>query len=204
MKTDDLENELRGLKLLHLTESELAAYADHGLDQINRARAEAHLKQCFICERLLKLLLEENAALSNRVITAEDEAFVDRLMGRGESGGTTLESRLRERLAQYLRVMVADWRLNLAPVRRGHQVWRWQSEDGRLLAHTTIEKNADMVVHLSSKEMGLEGAKLRFNLGQFSQELTLRRVSESEVAAQVAIPWPHRRAGLADISIEIL
>lgn len=203
MKTDDLENELRGLKLLHLTESELAAYADHGLDQISRDRAEAHLKQCFICERRLKLLEEENAALSNRVITAEDEAFVEQLIERRGLVETSRESRLRERLSQYLRLMVEDWRLTFAPVHRGDQVWQWQSEDGRLLASATME-NADMVVHLSSTEMGLEGARLRFNLGQFSEELTLRQVSESEVGAQVAIPWEYRRGGVADISIEIL
>jgi hypothetical protein len=204
MKTDDLENELRGLKLIHLTESELAAYADHGLGQISRDRAEAHLKQCFICERRLKLLEEENAALSNRVITAEDEAFVEQLIKRSGLVETSRESRLRERLAQYLRLIVEDWRLTFAPVHRGDQVWRWQSEDGRLLASATMEKNADMVVHLSSTEMELEGAKLRFNLGQFSEELTLRQVSESEVAAQVAIPWEYRRGGVANISIEIL
>ncbi|HKP12058.1 MAG TPA: hypothetical protein VJZ91_08115 [Blastocatellia bacterium] len=204
MKTDDLENELRGLKLTHLTENELAAYEDHRLDQISRDRAEAHLRQCFICERQLKLLEEENAALSNRVITAEDEAFVERLMERTGLVEAARESRLRERLAQYLRLMVADWRLNFAQVQRGDQVWRWQSEDGRLVARATIEKNGDMVIDLSSTEVGLEGAKLRLGLGQFSQELTLGRVSESEVAAQIAIPWPYRRGGLADISIEIL
>jgi hypothetical protein len=203
MKTDDLENELRGLKLIHLTESELAAYADHGLDQISRDRAEAHMKQCFICERRLKLFEEENAALSNRVITAEDEAFVEQLIKRSELAETSRESRMRERLAQYLRLMIEDLRLTFAPVHRGDQVWRWQSEDGRLLASATME-NADMVVHLSSTEMGLEGAKLRFSLGQFSQELTLRRVSESEVAAQIAIPWEYRRGGVGDLSIEIL
>src|SRR5205085_402441 len=77
---DALENELRNLKYLHLTESELAAYCDQELDQMRRARFEAHLKQCFICERQLRLLREENAALSNRQISAADVAFVERLM----------------------------------------------------------------------------------------------------------------------------
>ena len=197
MKTDDLENELRELKLMHLTELELVAYGHYELDQISRDRAEAHLKQCFICERQLELLREEDAALSNRVITAEDEAFVERLMGR---------TGLRERLAEYLRQMVASWQLAFEPVRRSPQVeelWRYKSQDGHLEVRAVIE-GSELIARFSSNEMELEGTRLRLRLGQLSRELTLRRVSESAVAAQVAIPWPYRKGGMADISVEIL
>lgn len=213
MKTDDLENELRNLKFMHLTESEFIAYGDQELDQISRDRVEAHLKQCFICERQLELLREENAAISNRVTTADDEAFVERLMQQtgltdkppaARDVKTAREVPLNERLAEYLRQMMASWQVAFAQARRSNQLWQWQSEDGRLLARATMEKNADMIVHFSSTEMGLEGTKLRFRLGQFNQELTLHRISESEVAAQVAIPWPYRSGNMADISIEIL
>ncbi len=212
MKTDDLENELRNLKFMHLTESELAAYCDQELDQIDHARVEAHLKQCFLCERELELYREESAALSNRMITDEDVALVERLMKQPEQGQrpdpveVACEVPLRGRLADYLRQMIANWQVSFQAARHsdeGEEVWRWQSDDGYVLARATIEKNADMIVHFSSTEMGLEGTKLRFRLGQLSQELTLRRTSESEVAAQIAIPWPYRRGNMADISIEI-
>jgi anti-sigma factor RsiW len=65
MKTNDLENELRNLKFTHLTESELALYEDRELDQSSRVRAEAHLKQCFVCRRQLESLREENNALKH-------------------------------------------------------------------------------------------------------------------------------------------
>jgi hypothetical protein len=216
MKSDDLENELRNLKSTHLTESEMAAYCDQELDQIGRARAEVHLKQCFICERQLELLREETAALTNRLITSEDVAFVERLMdqtGRAQkasarrSAETTLEVPLEERLAEYLRQMITDWQIQFKPVQRSDQaeeVWRWQSEDGHLQARATVEKNADLTVHFSSNEMQLEGARLHFRLGSMNQELTLRRISESEVAAQVAVPWQYRQGTMADISIQIV
>lgn len=216
MKTDDLENELRNLKFAHLTESELASYEDSQLDRIGSGRVEAHLKQCFICQRQLELLREENAALSHRVVTPGDVAFVERLMERTGSAekspaaGDAEIARdlpLRERLSEYLRQMIASWQAAFQAVRHGAQgeeLWRWQSEDGRVLARATMEKNADMIVQVSSTELGLDGTKLRFRLGQLSQELTLRRISESEVAAQLAIPWPYRRGGVIDISIEIL
>ena len=218
MKTDDLEDELRSLKSIHLTESELVAYCGQELTPIPRARIEAHLKLCFICERQLALLREENAALGRRQITAEDVALVDRLLERmvsaskpsSDSSAISKEILLLERLAEYLRQMVESWRVCFGQgalrgeADRGEEVWHWQSEDGRLLARAVMEKNADLAIHISSNELALEGAGLNVRLGSFSQEVTLRRVSESEVAAQVAVPWPYRQGNIADISIEIV
>lgn len=219
MKTDDLENELRNLKFAHVTESELVSYCDHELDQIGCARVEAHVKQCFICERRIELLQEENAVLSQRVITAEDMAFVDRLM---EQTGLTPEPSaewqaesdrgipFQERLAEYLRQMVANWRLYFGQGAlrgrpdQGEEVWQWQSADGHVQARAMMEKNADLTIHFSSNEMALEGARLHFRLGSLNQDLTMQRISESEVAAQVAVPWQYRQSNMADISIEII
>lgn len=217
MKTDDLENELRNLKLTHLTESELAAYCDKELDQIGRARVEAHLKQCFICERQFELLREENAALDDRVITAADVAFVERLMeqtGLAEPPVTAGPAEVarqgpwRQQLAAALAQLVADWQGAFATVRhhdQGEEVWRWQSADGHLRARAMMEKNADMIIHFSSNDIELEGTRLHFRLGALNQELTLRRTSESNVAARVALPWPYRQGKMmTDISIEII
>jgi hypothetical protein len=214
MKTDDLENELRNLKLIHLAESELVAFCDQQLDAITRARMEAHLKQCFICERQLMLLREENAALHHGQITPEDVALVDRLLERegpaSKQSVSSKENLLLERLAEYLRQMVTAWQFYFRPEavrRRGEdaeEVWRWQSEDGRLLVRAVMEKNADFTIYFSSKELELEGSRLVYRLGAFNQELTLRRVSESEVAAQVAVPWEYRQGNVADISIEVV
>jgi hypothetical protein len=216
MMIDELENELRNLKLIHLTEGELLAYCDQELDQIARARAEVHLKHCFICERQLELLREETAALTNRLITSEDVAFVERLMDQTGPAQKPFahgpaeiarEVSLRERLAEYLRQMIANWQIQFKPVRRsdqGEEVWRWQSADGYVQARAIMEKNADLTIHFSSNEMILEGTRLSFRLGSMSQELTLRRISESEVAAQVAVPPRCRQGNMADISIEIV
>lgn len=215
MTQDDLENELRNLKLTHLTERELSDYCDEGLDRIGRSRVEAHIKQCFICERQLELLREESEALNNRVISVEEIAFVERLMEQtrlpqhATNAELTKASRdipWQERLADYLRQIVASWQIEFTPVRRSdeaQELWRWQSKDGHLLARATME-NADMIVRFSSNEMAMEGARLHFHLDLLDEELTLRRTSESEVGAQVAIPWPYRQGNMGDISIEII
>ena len=215
MKTDDLEDELRSLKFAHLAEGELVAYCEQELDKISRARAEAHVKQCFICERRLELLREEKAALSQRVTTDEDVAFVARLLRQTGSEHkpsiTSTEAArgvpLREILDEYLRRMVASLQVAFKPVRgaeQGEEIWSWRSGDGRLQARATMEKNADMIIHFSTTEMELEGARLHFRLGALNLETTLRRVSESQVAAQVDVPWQYRQLSTADMSIEIL
>lgn len=204
MKTDELENELRNLKFRHLTEGELAAYCDQEIDQIGLAWAEAHVMQCFICERRLELLREENAALTRRVISDDDVAFVDRLMEQtrpAPSGRLAREVPLRELLNEYLQQMTASLQVAFKPV-RGEVVWQWQSKDHRLQAHASMEKNADMTIHFSSSEMELEGARLQFRLGSLYQETTLLRVSESEVATEVIVPWPNRQ-GKIELSIEV-
>src|SRR6185369_12610265 len=98
---DDLENELRNIMLRHLSESELTAYCEEGLAPMRRARVEAHLKQCFICERQLALLREEVAALHNPQVTAEDVALVERLMeqmvmGQASRTKTVKDTSVRE------------------------------------------------------------------------------------------------------------
>ncbi len=219
MSRNNLEDELRNLKFTHVTDSERVAYCDQELDPMRRARVEAHVKECFRCEKELALLLEESAALSHRQISAEDVALVERLMEQmgsapkpSAAGPTEIakEIPLQERLAEYLRQMVASWRIYFGQgalrgeADQGEEVWRWQSEDGRLQARATIEKNADLTFQFSSNEMDLEGARLNFRLGKLGQEITLRRVSESEVVAQVAVPWPYRQGNIADISIELV
>jgi uncharacterized protein (DUF952 family) len=87
---------------------------------------------------------------------------------------------------------------------QGEELWRWQSADGHVQARAVMEKNADLTIHFSSNEMALEGASLHFRLGSLNQDLKLRRVSESEVAAQIAVPWEYRQGNMADISIEIV
>jgi hypothetical protein len=218
MKTNDLENELKNLRFVHLTESELIAYRDQEPDQISRARMEAHLKHCFICERQLEMLREESAAISHRQISAEDVALVERLMEQMGPVGNPSAIRPAEivkrislqELAEYLRRMVARWQFDFGhgalhgEADQGEEVWRWQSEDGKLQARATIEKNADLTFQFSSNEMDLEGVRLRVRLGKLGQEVTLQRVSESEVAAEVAVPWTYRQRNIADISIEIV
>lgn len=207
MKRKDLEKELRSLKSTHLTESELIAYCEEEPDQIRRARMEAHLKQCFICERKLKLLREESALLRNRQITDEDIAFVDQVIERSIAAPLELEKEplLQERLAEYFQQLAKSWRASFLKKTmritkdQGEEVWHWQSKDGRLQVRATMEKKAGLIIHFSSNEIDLDGARLNIHLGKMEQEITLRRVSESEVYAKVAVP---RRGNIADISIK--
>ncbi len=220
MKLEDISEKLRDARFGHLTEDELDSYRERSLDDIGRARADAHLKLCFICERRLLLLKQESAALDKGEITAADAALVKRVMqevpNRGEPDGSRpVEGAgrllLSKRLAEYLRQVVASWEASFSPmkpvyrgVQTGKEVWRWQSEDGVLKAWAVLEKNADLAIHFSSGEPGLEGARIKVRLGPFSQEITLQRLSELEVHARFAVPKEKRRKNLAGISIDLV
>jgi hypothetical protein len=216
MKTDDLKNKLRSLKLIHLTESALTAYCDQELDAASRALAEVHIKQCFICARKVDLLREEDAALQRREISAEDEALVERLMAESKPRRQSPSARpvanaqgipVEQRLTEYLRPMVASWQTFFSQQPTSHlagqseEVWQWQSEDGYMRARAMLETSTDLTIHFSSSEMQLEGTRLHVRLGPVEKQTTLRRVSDSEVYAKVAVPRQHPRK-MAALSIK--
>jgi len=209
----DLEDELRNLKFDHLSEIELATYCDLTLDLVGRARVEAHVKQCFICERQLESFQEEHAALSQRMTTDEDVAFIDRLLETSEPAPESLFNRrpeitdsIRERLSEYLRQMVSNWHVSFSGgAMRGEinekMVWSWESVDGKLRAHATLQKNADLIIHFSSSDLELKAAHLNIRLGANSYDVTMEQTSQSELTAQVVVPWHHRLGHIADMHI---
>ncbi|HYP27825.1 MAG TPA: hypothetical protein VE262_14000 [Blastocatellia bacterium] len=215
MKLDDPEKELRATKYHHLTEDELDSYHDQTLDEIGQARVRAHLKLCLICDERLELLREESAALNDREVNAGDVELVRRVMQQMglQKPKPASPLPLQARLAEYFRQAVMSWRAHFMPAAvrgaghrgagdSGEEVWHWQSEDGILKARATLERNADLVIHISSSESALDLVRLKIRLGLFSEEITLRRVSNSEISARVEIPRRQRPKNLSDISIE--
>ena len=77
---NDVEEELKNLKLIHLTESELISSYEHLQDKLTQARVDAHLKLCFICDRRLQLIREASVRPDDEEITADDIAIVRRLI----------------------------------------------------------------------------------------------------------------------------
>ena len=215
MRFEDLEDTLRNLKLVHVSEADLTAYCDRALDPTARDRVEAHLRQCFICSRELESIKEENEGLHNFAPTVEDVAFVDRLVGQPQLQPTTSDSSsrdidnpIKDRLVEYLRQMMASWQACFAGgAVRGETneevVWSWQSTDGSLQARATLE-NTDLAIQVTSKEVELEDTRLQIRLGAVTHEITLERTSNSEISARVEIPWWQRRGDISHIQISTL
>jgi uncharacterized protein YecA (UPF0149 family) len=218
MNLNDLKKELRDAKNHHLKIEELDSYIDQELDRIALARAEAHLRQCLICEEQLAILKEEREAFDNEKATDKDIVLAKRLIQQmwtqqeplvSEPSEVTSRLSLQDRLAVYLRQAVESWRAyfgQLNAVRgasdRGEEVWRWQSAEGTLKARAVLEKNGDLTIHVSSNEPELEGVRLKIHLGPVDKEITLRRLSESELYAEARIPLRQRAKDMTDISIE--
>lgn len=218
MKTEDLEDELRNLKNIHLTDNELAAYCDQDLDEMRRARMEAHLKQCFICAQQLTIWKEESAALKDRKITADDINFVKRLVEqRGlerkpaslKTAATVKKPSPSKRLAEYIRQLNADWQsyvIQLKPARGatkgGTEIWRGESKRRVVVAYAVLEKTADLTIHISSTDPEMEGSRLRVRAGSHTWAIILERDPQSVVSGQVTVPRRKRPKRLTDISIE--
>jgi hypothetical protein len=114
-----------------------------------------------------------------------------------------------QRLASYIDDLLNAWMvLFRQPAMKGagdgDEVWRYQSEDGLLKAWAILESDASLTVHFSSTELAWEGVRIRFRLGPFSKEVTLRREGDSGVTAKIEIPRPQRAKNMADISIEVV
>jgi hypothetical protein len=219
MTLDDLEKDLRNARHNHLTEAELESYLDQELDDISRARIEAHLKLCLICEGSLAVLKEESLTLDNQEALPEDVVLVRRakqlLATREQPPGWNLAGgvapSLNDRLAEYLRQAVANWRthfLQVEPVRSAHgegkKIWSWKSGDGVLEAHAIEEVNGSLTIRFSSNDMSFDGARLNVRLGPVDWDATMQRKSDSEVYAEVNIPQLQFPQDLEDLSIKII
>jgi hypothetical protein len=217
MNRSELEHKLKSSRLDHLTEDELLAYRDQELDEIVLSRADAHLALCLLCEKALAAVREELTALESVEVTPEDFALAKRVIeeeGRSiqplASGlPTETQPSLAERLAEYLHQLTQSWQnffLTLEPVRGtvgpGMEIQEWVSDDALFFASITIEDTSDITIHISSKERGLAGQRIRVSLGSFSGETTLRRASQSEVYGKVTVPELQRPARLDSITIE--
>jgi hypothetical protein len=219
MKPNDFEDELKNLKLIHLTENELVSYCERGLDKITQARVDAHLKQCFICDRRLGLFREATAPSGEQEITAEDIAMVRRVMRLERSGQQSITSTpadatprlpFSERLTEYLQQLCVSWHLQFSQpavhsaAEPGKEVWDWRSPDRELEGRAILERTGDLTIRFSSREPEMEGIRLKVILGPFTNEITMRRVSESKIRAEVKVPRRNRPKKLGDISIEVI
>jgi hypothetical protein len=215
MKIDDidgLERVLKDVKFQHLTDANLVSYRDEQLDETSRAQTEAHLSLCLVCERRLSLLRKERAAIDTYTPDDRDMALVKQVLQQVRASDAARPAPCAmalERLAEYLRQASEDWRthihqhspMNDPPV--VGEIWRWQSPDGQFSANARLESPANLKFCFSARSADLEGACFRVMAGALNQDATLKRISETEVGAEI-VPQPQQPACLDQISFEIV
>lgn len=185
---------------------------------VTQARIDAHLEQCFICDRRLGLVREANVPSNNQEITAEDIAIVRRVTRRERSGQQSTEStpetnraasQFSERLTENLQQLCASLRLQLSQAtdggtERGEQVWRWQGPDRWLESSAILERTGDLIILLWSSDPAMEGVRLEAHLGALKLEVTMQRVSGSEFGARLQVARLQHPKELSDISIAVI
>jgi hypothetical protein len=194
MKLDDVKKALKNAKYIHLTDDTLISYRDQILDEISRSQVDAHLDLCLICKRRLSVFQEEYAAF----------------YGDGKPTPPA-GNPLLNRFAEYLRRAAADWDTyfaQLQPVRgskgTGYEVWRYEDKAQGFVAYARVEPTADLTLHFSSRDTGLEGERLTVRVGSVTEGATFQHVSKSEVRADVTVPRRKRPRNLKDISFEMV
>src|ERR1051325_3105208 len=195
MEPKDIEQLLKNAKFRHLSEETLVLYRDSQLDEFGLALADAHLKLCVICEQRLDFLKEEAEALESYELTEEDRASIRETIRKLEpqTKATDYIQAEIQRLRSYINDLLVAWvtlfaRKAVRGTKDGDVIWRYKSKDGLLTAWAVLEKNASLTVHFSSPELAWEGVRIRFRLGRFRKEVTLKREGHSRVSAKIVIP----------------
>lgn len=210
MGRKDIGQLLESAKFKHLSETTLVSYRDNKLDKIQHAVAESHLRRCLICQRRLTFLKNEAEAVANYVLTAEDRAANEKFVRerRPKKKATDYIKTELKRLASIVEDVEAAWILSFSKMATrgagdGDEVWRYKTKGGALTVWAILEKDASLTVHFSSTKLVWEGARLRFQLGTFSKEFTLKRAGDG-VAAKIKIPRSKRPKKMNKFSIEVL
>ena len=207
MVPEDLDELIENAKYRHLSREMLVSYRDNLLDTMRVALADAHLKRCLICQEKLKFL-RERAEVESRMTEAERAALEqsDRRV-KAELDAPSFISTQIEALKSFIDRATETWKLLFAAEATlgsegGDEIFRYESEDG-LLTTMLEREDASLTVRFTSPNLDWEGARLRFRLGPFTEEVILR-AEDSKVVAEINIPLEKRASDMADISIEIV
>lgn len=210
MEPREIEQALKNARFRHLSEATLISYRDNRLDEIGREMADAHLNLCLLCEKELDFLKAEQEGLENYELTGGDRKLIQRVLDRSEAEQQAPavpepSAVSRERLAAGLNELTAAW---VAHFGRGsvgggdEERFRFESEV--LTVSGEMGRDSSLTVQFSSTYLFLEGEKIRFQLGRFTEDLTLIREGDIEVNARVEIPQEQRASKMRDFSVRIV
>lgn len=212
MESQDIEQVLKSTKFRHLPAETLLSYRDKELSEIELARADAHLRLCLICEKELDFLKEEQAALQNYEVTANDRALIRRVIDGREAKKKVFASNgvaaaPMERLAVWLNELTTAWvaffsRVAMRGSGDGTEVFRFETTG--LMIWGELETDASLTIHFSSPDPIFTGAKIRFRLGPFTEVVTLQPDGDNGVTAKIRIPRAQRARRMNDVSVEAI
>jgi len=166
----------------HLSEDELGAYHDNVVDEVSRARIEAHLGRCQLCERRYAMMREVLATYTQELLTEADVKWLQEIPGQKAERQMDPGAILGTALAA-LKAWIRGHRIRVAlagasaagPAKRHHG----KTEDGPLFWSITEEEWGDFVVRLGSHRMELAGVKLLLTAGSIKKTVALEPVGKS-------------------------
>lgn len=122
----------------------------------------------------------------------------------------TTELPFAERLAENLKQLCASLRIQFSQTTTHggaeprEAVWRWRSPDRQLESRAILETTGHLTIQLWSGDPEMEGVRLEAALGPLRHEISMRRVSVSEIGGTLQVLRLQRLKDLGDISIEVI
>jgi len=220
MSNINVERLLKDAVLTHLTKDELGAYHDNAVDEVARARIEAHLSRCLICERKLAMMQETLATYHQETVTEKDVALVKALLRREPEDRERISremalAALRVALTaaftawikqHHIRVSLAGAEARGLEARGLTEPQDGQMEDGSLRWRVVEEDSGELVVRFGSHRTELGGVNLVLKAGPIRKRFVLKPVTEDQVGAKVAFTRKERAelSEDAQLTIDIL
>ena len=171
----------------HLTDEEFISYAMGHASEEETQRMDIHLCSCWGC-------VVEAERLSQAYKELKSPKWDERFRNMWKN---LMLARAFSRAGEDF----ARQRLLVAHDKEGYHIWDWH--DGILDISIIQDANGNWVFWFSSKDLSLQDKCFYLKLVSVEREVTLKRVSNDEVGAEVIIPSYERPPNITKISFDI-
>jgi hypothetical protein len=205
-RNDSVEQALKKMVSVHLTDEELAAHHD-GVerDEVTRWRVASHLQRCLLCSRRLQFLKEvtaEAAAMPPSEVPLIYYEIAQRLFRPPSSrsfGGIPVELVVLLSRVRTPRRLSFSRRFDTGK----QEPATIETEDGRRVGWMEEEANGDLVIGLEIPNLEWDGALLRMVVGDVRRYVVIHQVTPSLVGALTSLTGEERKTLPEDAGLRL-
>jgi hypothetical protein len=178
----NIEQMLAESVLMHLSDTELGAFFDNTIDEIDRYRMENHMSRCMICSRKLETMRDVLQSKHEHV-SDDDIVLAKRLLNQ-----VLVVTALIQSVALAFSMWAKRRRVcpGMRPTFSAEKIEDGQTEDGVLRWRYVEKDSGERLIRFGSHRMELEGLKIHVNAGQYTKVAVLNAVAPDQLGAEVS------------------